>query len=243
VALVKIPGITPEWLEEYDRLEMKKEALFERALNLVKTWPSTQPGSREKAREELKSIAWDYERELFERNAGMVAEVAEELEELAVCAAKLHDKLNKLSHGSRLILERFRTAQGESLFRAAGGPHLPTLSEGETSFWEDSCDVEGPSVWQIRTGGLAAWARLKASKLRERTPRLGRKTLDDVLKGETSDLWLMGACDAWIQKYEWHPKHLRAIAALVHEAVTREKRKLEQAAKDWKNRGEKLPKK
>lgn len=243
MANIKIPGITIESIEEAGRRMEEKKAILDRALNLVKTWPSTQPGSREQARWELGCIARRYEDEIEERNLGAVSEVAEELEELAECAAKLNDRLNKLSLGSRLLLQRFRTTAGEDLFREAGGPHLPSLSEGEISYWEDSCDVEGPGVWQIRTGRLADWARLKASKLRERTPRLGRKTLDDVLKGETSDLWLMGACDAWIQKFEWHPKHLRAIASLVHEAVTREKRGLEQAAKDWKKRGEKLPKK
>ncbi len=223
------PELGQEAIERIERWGLRRDALIDEAIGLVKAWPILVPGDQAKARRELESLVRDYDMMLSERNAGRVAAVAEELEVLRDCAAALHNRLNHLSPGARKVLDRAFSAEDKALFSRAGGEMLPPMDEGEfvncypVTSGEHFTEFVGPGLWQESTQALSAWAGRKASGMRKKAKALGRKTLDDVLLGETSQDWLLKKCKKWMEAHEWEPTKRVRLARLIHEAATGEK--------------------
>lgn len=231
MTLIEIPGFTLESMARLEAEERRAAALLDKAMDLVKPWPSRRPGDQEKARRQLQSLAGEYRWELDARNAGKVAGVAEELERLRDFARALHEALSVLSPGAKQVLNMRHGKADDEAFRRAGGSLLPPNEPGEVSTYMDEdgdlvAEVTGHGAWMERTEALASWAKDKASKMRTKARTLGRRTLDDVIRRGTSQDWLLKACSAWMNAHEWDAENqgkLARLARLVHEAATGEK--------------------
>lgn len=205
------------------RAEM--EPFLDKALEAVNRY--ILPRDRESVREELFNIAVNYLNEIEERTSGRVAEVAKELETLEKCAHALAESIFELTKGAKHILNERRNEWEQKLWEQAecasldpeeflGLSHLSIIAE-------DGSGMTAAGPWYERVNSLAYLAGSKARDCREIASNVGRKTLDDCLRGETSQDWLLRACAGWLDYHSLEPTKRIYLARLIHEAATGEK--------------------
>ena len=230
MALVEVPGgIGPEVWARMEAEKARFTGLLEAALDLVKPWPSRRPGDRDKARQELDDLVWNYQFELEERNAGRLKTAKDQVKQLAKAARGLHDALRDLGPGALQVLARFTPSNHKDWVRAAGAA-LPPLDEGRIYDYDTDPEtgnldahVVGPGAWVERTAALAEWAGNLATKMHAMAPKMGRKDLDTLLRNESDHDWLLRQLTTWMKKHEWDVDGIRTqlipLAHLIHEAV------------------------
>lgn len=237
MALIQLPGLDKESLAQVEAKEAAEKArvagLLDRAMDLApKPWPIPRPEDQAEARQELASLADYYWYESLDRDGGSLAEAKCEIERLATAAEALNDALHALGQGARRVLSMPGKAHLKAWELAAGGA-LPPVDEGDSfSLGEDpetgtpETMSVGPGKWSDRTEALAKWTRDLAGRMRMKAPKVGRRDLDTLLRGESIRDWLLRQLASWMEKHEWDLEGTRTqlvpLARLIHEAAMNE---------------------